>query len=132
MTVFAAKRREILLLFLAVSPRKWLAVLLLNFHVMRTYIRQVSDSVALWDTCLYSAARNLSNFKTQWICLGCMAKRKAVIFWRFFPNCIMQTCPYDIDPFTPHFYKVKLWFTGVFIFFIFALKHRLRVLIRTA
>ena len=38
MTVFAAKHREILLLFLAVSPRKWLAVLLLNFHVMRTYI----------------------------------------------------------------------------------------------
>ena len=42
MTVFAAKRREILLrnffFFFAVSPRERLAVLLLNFHVMRTYI----------------------------------------------------------------------------------------------
>ena len=35
-------------------------------------------------------------------------------------------------PLTPHFYKVKLGFTGVFIFLIFALKHRLWVLVRTA
>ena len=36
---------------------------------------------------------------------------------------IMQTCPFDVDLLTPHFYIVKLGFTGVFIFLIFALKH---------
>ena len=36
-------------------------------------------------------------------------------------------------PFKPHFYIVKLGFTGVYItFFIFLLKHRLWVLVRTA
>ena len=48
-------------------------------------------------------------------------------------KAIMQTCPYNVYPLTPHFYIVKLGFTGVFIFFlIFALKHRLWVLVRTA
>ena len=42
------------------------------------------------------------------------------------------TCPCDIYPLTPHFYIVKLGFTGVFIFLIFALKHRLWVNGRTA
>ena len=45
----------------------------------------------------------------------------------------MLTCPCDLYPLTPHFYIVKLGFTGVYIFFlIFALKHRLWVLVRTA
>ena len=34
----------------------------------------------------------------------------------------MQTCPCDVDPFTPHFSIVKLGFTGVLIFLIFARK----------
>ena len=42
----------------------------------------------------------------------------------------MITSPCNVYPLTPHFYIVKLGFTGVYI--IFALKHRLRVLIRTA
>ena len=46
---------------------------------------------------------------------------------------ITKTCPCNEDPLTPHFYIVKLGCTGVYIFFlIFALKHRLWVLIRTA
>ena len=43
---------------------------------------------------------------------------------------IMLTCPCNVDPPTPHFYVVKHWFPGVYI--IFALKHRLWVLGRTA
>ena len=31
--------------------------------------------------------------------------------------CIMITCPYDLEPLTPHFYIVKLGFTGVYIIF---------------
>ena len=40
-------------------------------------------------------------------------------------HAIRITRPCDLHFFTPHFYIVKLEFTGVFIFFlIFALKHR--------
>ena len=40
---------------------------------------------------------------------------------------IMQTCPCNVYPFTPHFYIEKLGCRGVHYFLIFALKHRLRV-----
>ena len=45
---------------------------------------------------------------------------------------IRKTCPCDLYPLTPHFYIVKLGFTGVYFFLIFALKHRSLVLVRTA
>ena len=44
----------------------------------------------------------------------------------------MLTCPCNVDPLSSHFYIVKLGFTRVYIFLIFALKHRLWVLVRTA
>ena len=44
---------------------------------------------------------------------------------------IMKTCLYNFDPLKPHFYIVKLGFTGVYIIFLIsAQKHRLWVLIR--
>ena len=44
-----------------------------------------------------------------------------------------ETCLYNFDPHKPHFYIVKLGFTGVYIIFLIsAQKHRLWVLIRTA
>ena len=45
---------------------------------------------------------------------------------------IMLTCPCNAYPRTPHFYIVKLGFTVVYIFLIFALKHKLWVFVRTA
>ena len=43
--------------------------------------------------------------------------------------CITKTCLYNFDPLKPHFYIVKLGFTGVcIIFLISAQKHRLCVL----
>ena len=46
---------------------------------------------------------------------------------------ITKTCLYNFDPFKPHFYIVKLGFTGVYIIFqSFDRKHKLRVLVRTA
>ena len=42
--------------------------------------------------------------------------------------CIMLTCPCNVDPLTPHFYLVKLGFRGT-LFLIFAIKHRLWVLL---
>ena len=46
---------------------------------------------------------------------------------------ITKTGLYSFDPLKPHFYIVKLGFTGVYIIFLtFAQKHRLWVLVRTA
>ena len=47
-------------------------------------------------------------------------------------SVIMNTCPCNEHPLTPHFYIGKLGFKGVYIFSNFALKHRLWVLVRTA
>ena len=52
-------------------------------------------------------------------------------------NCttdpITKTYLYNFDPLKPHFYIAKLGFTGVYIIFlIFAQKHRLWILVRTA
>ena len=46
---------------------------------------------------------------------------------------ITKTCLYNLDPLKPHFYKVKLGFTGVDIIFLISVqKHRLWVLVRTS
>ena len=45
---------------------------------------------------------------------------------------IRKTSPCNEHPLTPHFYIVKLGFTGVYIFSYFCSKHRLWVLVRTA
>ena len=46
---------------------------------------------------------------------------------------IRITCPCGLYPFTPHFYIIKLGFTGgIHYFLIFALKHILWVLVRAA
>ena len=46
---------------------------------------------------------------------------------------ITKTCLYNFDPLKPHFYIVKLGFTGVYIIFLIsAQKHKLWVLVRTA
>ena len=45
---------------------------------------------------------------------------------------ITKTCLHNFDPLKPHFYIVKLGYTGVYIIFlIFAQKLRLMVLVRT-
>ena len=46
---------------------------------------------------------------------------------------IRKTCPCNIYPLKPHFYIAKPGYAGVYLFFlIFASKHRLWVLVRTA
>ena len=46
-------------------------------------------------------------------------------------NDIRTTCPCDLYPLSPHFYIVKLGFTGVYNVFSFLLQNRLWVLVRT-
>ena len=62
-----------------------------------------------------------------------LSKRKIPII-KFASNItISKTRIYNIDPLKPHFYIVKLGFTGVYIIFLIsAQKHRLWVLVRTA
>ena len=49
----------------------------------------------------------------------------------YFSSDITKTCLYNIDPLKPHFYTVKLGFTGIYIIFLIsAQKHRLWILIR--
>ena len=38
-------------------------------------------------------------------------------------HVITRTCLYNCNPLKPHFYIVKLWFTGVSIIFLFLLKN---------
>ena len=46
---------------------------------------------------------------------------------------ITKTYLYNFDPLKPHFYIVKLGFTGVYIISLISVqKHRLWVLVRTA
>ena len=33
-------------------------------------------------------------------------------------SCITKTCLYNVDPLNPHFYIVKVGFTGVYIIFL--------------
>ena len=48
-------------------------------------------------------------------------------------KCITKACLYNVDPLQPHFYIVKLGFTGVYIILLNSdQKHRLWVLVRTA
>ena len=48
-------------------------------------------------------------------------------------SAITKIYLYNFDPFKPHFYIVKLGFTGVYIIFLIsAQKHKLWVLVRTA
>ena len=52
---------------------------------------------------------------------------------RFLSDSITKTYLYNFDPLKPHFYLVKMGFTGVYIIFLIsAQKHRLWVLVRTA
>ena len=50
----------------------------------------------------------------------------------FLVTGITKTSLCNENPVTPHFYIIKLAFTGVYVFLIFAPKHRLWVLVRSA
>ena len=50
----------------------------------------------------------------------------------FIASFITKTCLYNFDPLKPHFYIVKLGFTGVYIIFLICAQNRLWVHVRTA
>ena len=68
-------------------------------------------------------------------CYGKIQQRSSCFIFYFLENriYITKTCLYNFDPCIPHFYIIKLGFTGVYIIFLVsAQKYRLWVLVRTA
>ena len=56
-----------------------------------------------------------------------------VLSVNLYHSLITKTCLYKFDPLKPHFYIVKLGFTGIYIIFLIsAQKYRLWILVRTA
>ena len=105
--------------------------------------------IRLWDN--YSTNNNNKNDSACVLCVSPIStsiserKDKANQQWQQRLVCfaryaflsdyhtITKTRLYNSDPFKPHFYVVKLGFTGVYIIFLIsAQKHRLWVLVRTA
>ena len=48
-------------------------------------------------------------------CIACTLRLNEVLDLEL---CITKTCLYNFDPLKPHFYIVKLGFTGVYIIFL--------------
>ena len=102
---------------------------LLSFYqwLLRLYLkwRGWLEKIGLWESCI----RNLIQL--------CCRDSLIIHCWQIECEnaflCITKTRLYNFDPLQPHFYIVKLGFTGVhIIFLISAQKHRLWVLVRTA
>ena len=63
----------------------------------------------------------------------CGYSLRVPIIYVFEQKYITKTYLYNYDPLKPHFYLVKLGFTGIYIIFLIsAQKHKLLVLVRTA
>ena len=93
-----------------------------------------SSECANWEAILLSILRALLKKKISALC----AKYSEDSVYCFcidvaIDDLIMITCPCNVYPLTPHLYIVKTGvYRDIFYFLIFALKHRLWVLVRTA
>ena len=68
----------------------------------------------------------------QWIFSRSIKHFTFVMLNKLRCHFIMKTCQYNFDLLKPHFYIVKLGFTGVYIIFLISSqKHKLWVLVRT-
>ena len=90
------------------------------------------------DLCnFYSKVFQFWNFCLRKYCLLFFAEFKYLIFHnrivKISEKIISKTRLYNFDPIEPHFYILKLGYTGVYIIFLISTqKHRLWVLVRTA
>ena len=57
------------------------------------------------------------NLKTTHALFG-LRRRHICLLWTGIATAITKTCLYNFDPLKPHFYTVKLGFTGVYIIFL--------------
>ena len=102
-----------------------------NFIWSYLELRDVEEAglIFLW---LIQMNHVLSSWENVFSFLSASRIAKSLILICIVIN-ITKTCLYNFDPLKPHFYIVKLGFTGVYIIFLIsAQKHRLWVLVRTA
>ena len=122
-----------------------LQYLVYHFLYLKFALQLPFDYSFCWQACIYHSLTPTpaSHPKTRY-CFYC----SSALFVRqwficsvcFVINCfsflllsITKTYLYNFDPLEPHFYIVKLGFTGVYIIFLIsAQKHTLWVLVRTA
>ena len=117
-----------------------LIILVLKFeHVFRLLdddeqCRHWSESACLWVNMVPSEISNFRLRPFEMFSLHFLFLPEDLSFSFFFVSFVItKTCLYNFDPLKPHFYIVKLGFTGVYIIFLIsAEKHRLWVLVRTA
>ena len=96
----------------------------------------------LWTDCADAQAELSPGWSHKSKCRFCRAVALILKYWSVvyqeklavvFSLLSITKCLYSFDPLKPHFYIVKLGFTGVYIIFLIsAQKHRLWVLVRTA
>ena len=117
--------------YVQASLRIWVVSLPLSFAVS-TFIFCTTDTYEI-ALCLYGHSHSqtwafVARLQNQWLLWNSDEQRQLILPFDFHENKL-----YNIDPLKPHFYIVKLGFTGVcIIFLISAQKHRLWVLVRTA
>ena len=83
----------------------------------------------------YFTFTSFGSSQKDWICslIPSLYRVDPFLERNIFGKVITKTCLYNFDPRKPHFYIIKLGFTGVYIIFLVsAQKHRLWVLVRTA
>ena len=91
---------------------KWQQTLTAISKIQKGNLCKSKNQIAI-NLCIFNQLKKLSNYS--------LAR-----------PVITKTSPCNENPLTPHFYRVKLGFTGVYIFSYFAPKHRLWVLVRIA
>ena len=92
------------------------------FHIYCLYVFYQVD-----DYCLVvlKSLLTITGHTSQCNCVYCLPNYLPLIkqYRNAFRTYITKTYLYDFDPLKPHFYIVKLGFTGVYYFFLFLLKN---------
>ena len=90
------------------------------------YLELLNDNICNWNI-----SDHLTKYHNESTFAHFFSENKLMFVLLWFH--ITKTYLYNFDPLEPHFYTVKLGFTGVYIIFLIsAQKHRLWVLVRTA
>ena len=88
-----------------------------------------NQSCALWSgtslfkTLLKSKNKNIVLI-TLWNHVKVLIRRISLKYIQRIPHFITKTCLYNFDPLKPHFYIVKLGFTGVHIIFLIFVQNK--------
>ena len=123
--IFLSENFHFLLVIFSVYLNRHVFVMLQNYWTCRIYPCITKILIRLYCFAGWSVSLLFPYAPETYYFIG--AARTMFVF------VITKTYLYNFDPFKPHFYTVKLGFTGVYIIFLIsAQKHRLRVLVRTA